>query len=74
MDRIKETTNVVIEINKYRNDQINDYDLIKTVCNYFDEIKTENISQSDLRFLKYIANIVGIPHFFDLLFNMYCNF
>jgi hypothetical protein len=67
MDRIKETTNVVIEINKYRNDQINDYDLIKTVCNYFDEIKTENISQSDLRFLKYIANTVGIPHFFDLL-------
>lgn len=67
MDRIKETTNVVIEINKYRNDQINDYDLIKTVCNYFDEIKTENISQSDLRFLKYIANTIGIPHFFDLL-------
>lgn len=67
MDRIKETTNVVIEINKYRNNQINDYDLIKTVCNYFDEIKTENISQSDLRFLKYIANSVGIPHFFDLL-------
>lgn len=67
MDRIKETTNVVIEINKYRNDQIKDYDLIKTVCNYFDEIKTENISQSDIRFLKYIANTVGIPHFFDLL-------
>jgi replicative superfamily II helicase len=67
MDRIKETTNVVIEINKYRNKQINDYDLIKTVCSYFDKIKTENISQADLRFLKYIANTVGIPHYYDLL-------
>ena len=67
MDRIKETTNVVIDINKYRNNQIQDYDLIKSVCTYFDEIKNENISQADLRFLKYISNTVGIPHFFDLL-------
>ena len=69
MDRIKETANVVININKYRNNQIQDYDLIKSVCTYFDEIKNEKISQSDLRFLKYISNTVGIPHFYDLLSN-----
>lgn len=69
MDRIKEAANVVIAINKYRNGQIEDYNLIKSVCSYFDEIKDEDISQSDLRFLKYISNIIGIPHFFDLLPN-----
>jgi len=67
MDRIKEATIVIIELNKYRDQQINDYDLIKTVCNYFDKIKEEEITDADLRFLKYISNSVGIPHFYDLL-------
>lgn len=67
MDRIKEAASVIIDINRYRDQQINDYDLIKTVCNYFDKIKEVEISNADLRFLKYISNSVGIPHFFDLL-------
>jgi hypothetical protein len=67
MDRIKEAASVIIDINRYRDQQINDYDLIKTVCNYFDKIKEVEISDADLRFLKYISNSVGIPHFFDLL-------
>lgn len=67
MDRIKETANVIIDINKYRAKQIEDYELIKTICTYFNEIKNEKVTQSDLRFLKYISNIIGIPHFFDLL-------
>ncbi len=67
MDRIKEASNVIIGINKYRENQIKDYDLIKIVCNYFDSIKDEEVSEADLRFLKYISNTVGIPHFYDLL-------
>lgn len=67
MDKIKEATSVVVGINQYRNGEIKDYDLIKTVCTFFDKIKDEDISESDLRFLKYIANTVGIPHFFQLL-------
>ncbi|MEN5195772.1 helicase-related protein [Sphingobacterium faecium] len=67
MDKIKEAASVIIDINKYRNEQIKDYDLIKTVCGYFDKIKEEEITQADLQFLKYISNSVGIPHFFDLL-------
>jgi methylmalonyl-CoA mutase N-terminal domain/subunit len=60
MDRIKEASNVIIGINKYRENEIADYDLIKIVCKYFDDIKEEEISESDLRFLKYISNVVGI--------------
>ena len=67
MDRIEEASNVIIGINKYRENQIEDYDLIKIVCKYFDGIKDEEISEADLRFLKYISNTVGIPHFYDLL-------
>ncbi|MDP1745073.1 MAG: helicase-related protein [Bacteroidota bacterium] len=69
MDRIKETSNVVVDINKYRNNEIKDYELIKTICTYFNDIKNEKITQADLRFLKYISNIIGIPHFYDLLAN-----
>ncbi|MBK8296861.1 MAG: helicase [Saprospiraceae bacterium] len=67
MDKIKEATSVIIGINQYRNGEIKDYDLIKTVCTYFDKIKGEEITESDRRFLKFISNIIGIPHFFDLL-------
>ncbi|MCK9401914.1 MAG: hypothetical protein M0Q26_00805 [Chitinophagaceae bacterium] len=67
MDKIKEAASVIIDINRYRKQQIKDYDLIKTVCGFFDKIKEEEITEPDLRFLKYISNSVGIPHFFDLL-------
>lgn len=67
MDKIKEAASVIVDINRYRNQQIKDYDLIKTVCGFFDKIKEEEITQPDLQFLKYISNSVGIPHFYDLL-------
>lgn len=67
MDKIKEASSVIVDINRYRNQQIEDYDLLKTVCGYFDKIKEEKVTEPDLRFLKYISNSVGVPHFFDLL-------
>lgn len=69
MDRIKETTDIIIDINKYHKQQIQDYELIKSVCSFFDSIKDEKINQADLRFLRYVANVIGIPHFYDLLGN-----
>jgi hypothetical protein len=67
MDRIKEAAAIIIDINKYRVGELNDYNLIKSVCYYYDSIKDEALSDADLRFLKYISNSVGIPHYFDLL-------
>ena len=53
MDRRKETCSIVKAVNEYKNKQIKDYELIKKVCNYFDLIKNENLTQADLCFLKY---------------------
>lgn len=67
MDRIEETTNVLKQINKFNSKEISDDILIKCVCDYFNEIKNDSLNQADLKFLKYISNITGVPHYFDLL-------
>lgn len=67
MDRIEETTNVLKQINKFNSKEITDDILIKSVCDYFNEIKNDSLNQSDLKFLKYISNVAGIPHYFDTL-------
>lgn len=67
MDRRKEACSIVKAVNAYKNKQIKDYELIKKVCNYFDLIKNEDLTQADLSFLKYLSNLCGIPHYFDLL-------
>lgn len=67
MDRIEETTNVLKQINKFNSKEISDDVLIKSVCDYFNEIKNDSLNQSDLKFLKYISNVAGIPHYFDIL-------
>ncbi len=67
MDRIEETTYVLRQINKFNSKEISDDILIKSVCDYFNEIKNDSLNQSDLKFLKYISNIAGIPHYFDTL-------
>ncbi|WP_264549176.1 DEAD/DEAH box helicase [Flavobacterium sp. N2820] len=67
MDRIEETTNVLRQINKFNSKEISDDILIKFVCDYFNEIKNDTLNQSDLKFLKYISNVAGIPHYFDIL-------
>lgn len=67
MDRVKETTYVLRQINKFNLKEISDDILIRSVCDYFNEIKNDSLNQSDLKFLKYISNIAGIPHYFDTL-------
>lgn len=67
MDRIEETTYVLRQINKFNSKEISDDILIKSVCDYFNEIKNDKLNQSDLKFLKYISNVAGIPHYFDIL-------
>lgn len=69
MDKIKSASDVIIAINKYRNNEIQDYELIPIICSYYDAIKTDNLSESDRHFLYLIANEVGIPHYFDTLKN-----
>lgn len=67
MDRRKEAGIVVKAINEFQDSQIKDYELIKIVCEYFDKLKLLELTQNELKFLKYISNIVGIPHYYDAL-------
>lgn len=67
MDRIKETADLIVDFNRYRKGQLEDFNFIKSVCSYFDNIKNESLNESDFKFLIYIANNSGIPHFYHLL-------
>ena len=67
MDRIKETSAIIVALNKYKRGELIDFEFIKIVCSYFDIIKNENLTQNDCKFLKYIANSSGIPHFYNIL-------
>ena len=42
-------------------------ELIKSVCEYFDVIKNERLSEGDIRFLRYIASEAGVPQYFSML-------
>ena len=67
MDKIDATANVIIAINKYRNNEIQDYELIPIICSYYDLVKDDSLSESDRQFLYFIANEIGIPQYFDTL-------
>ena len=71
MDRIQETSFVIKELNRLFENEIEKHEFITIVCSYFDTIKNEKLTPSDLKFLKYISNIVGIPHYYDLLFSKF---
>ncbi|MBQ6667969.1 MAG: DEAD/DEAH box helicase family protein [Bacteroidales bacterium] len=67
MDKIEAAANVIIAINKYRDHELHDYELIPVICSYFDQVKSDVLSDSDKQFLYYIANEIGIPQYFDTL-------
>lgn len=67
MDKFKETSDVIEKLNLFFEKKITNYKFIKNVCTHFDKLKGENLSSADLKFLRYLANIVGIPHYYDML-------
>lgn len=67
MDRREEASIVVKKINEYQDNKIEDAELIKAVCHYFDKLKNQSITQAELKFMKYISNVIGIPHYYDIL-------
>lgn len=70
MDRIKSSADIIKRINVIRNQGNDDYSsLIPLVCTYFNQLKRENLSIADLKFLRYIASVIGIPHYVDMLDN-----
>lgn len=67
MYRIEKTSNAIKYINQFKSGEITEAQLTTEICDYFDFIKDSELTPSDMKFLKYISNIVGIPHYYDLL-------
>lgn len=71
MDRIESTAAVIKDLNKFFSHELAEHHFVKRVCDYFDSVKALKLTSSDLKFLKYISNIAGIPHYYDLLFDKF---
>ncbi len=69
MDKRQKTIDVVKALHKHQDENIDTPAMIRVVYEYYDFIKNTQLSQDDLQFLKKIANVVGIPHYFDHLNN-----
>ena len=67
MDRISEASNLTKEINLFQKTKENKSQLISHICRYFDKIKNEDLSNADKQFLLYIANVIGIPQYYEML-------
>jgi len=72
MDRIKQATHVLKAYYTYK-ETSNTAAFVQEVCNYFDYIKNELISEPDLNFLIFLANQAGIPQYYDLLLEKFFN-
>lgn len=67
MDRLKCSADIIQLIAKCKDNQSYTPALIKAVCTYYDQIKEETISRADYHFLRYIANMTGIPQYYKML-------
>lgn len=67
MDRQERTLNVVKALNSYNSGVLPVHKLLDEVCDFFDFIKDEEIDDADKRFLIYLSNKVGVPHYYDIL-------
>ena len=65
MDRHTRTANIIKAYYLYKRTS-DAAAFVKEVCNFFDFIKNEPISESDMNFLIFLANEAGIPQYFDL--------
>lgn len=65
MDRLERTANIIKAYYSYKKNS-DAATFVKEVCGFFDFIKSEPISESDMNFLIFLANEAGIPQYFDL--------
>ena len=70
MDRLTRTSDIVKSYYKYKRTS-NAAKFVKSVCNFFDYIKEQELSEGDLSFLLFLANEAGIPQYYDLLKDKY---
>lgn len=71
MDRNERTAYLIKELNLYKRYPERRGTFIKTTCDYYDAVKKDELTSSDLNFLRYIANEAGVPQYFELLERKY---
>lgn len=65
MDKSASAAKIVKMLNQ--NDDSLAPQIIHDVCEFFDEEKSNRLSNADLQFLYYVASKVGIPQYYDML-------
>lgn len=74
MDKLQSSTHLIKLIYKYRKDPSLTPELVKQVCIFFDEMKNQELSQADLKFLHFLSIEAGIPQYFYMLSNFQADF
>ena len=67
MDRNERTAHLIKELNLYKRYPERRGIFVKATCDYYDAVKIDELTSSDLNFLRYIANEAGVPQYFELL-------
>jgi len=67
VDRIKRAASVIREINRNGRGVVSNASLIKSICDHFDKSRLDDLNPSDSQFLYYLANVAGVPHYYDLI-------
>lgn len=67
MDKHQSSDNLIKLIYAAREDAGLCSELVKQVCLFYDEVKHQELSQADLKFLHFLANEVGIPQYYYML-------
>ncbi|MFV0480374.1 MAG: helicase-related protein [Campylobacteraceae bacterium] len=67
MDRQERTLDVVKALNNFQNQELARHIFLEKVCDYFDFIKTQELDDSDYRFLINLSSKAGVPHYYDIL-------
>lgn len=71
MDRNERTAHLIKELNLYKRYPERRDVFVKSTCDYYDAVKIDELTSSDLNFLRYIANEAGVPQYFELLERKY---
>lgn len=67
MDRQERTLDVVKALNSFHNKELDRHIFLEKVCDYFDFIKTQELDDSDYRFLIHLSSKAGVPQYYDIL-------
>ena len=74
MDKLQSSDNLIKLIYAAREDASLRPELVRQVCLFYDEVKLQELSQADLKFLHFLAIEVGIPQYFYMLDSFQTNF